>query len=138
MFIVHDQRIIPGLPDTVALPRQAIMASTTDPRAAYSSLIRPGRGVIDGLGPSFFTKLLYFAGGGELKHPCLILDANVARSLHDLGWTSLPRVWANWYTDTYVSYCELLHRWAGELPSRKSGPVAADEIEYSLFTRAKT
>ncbi len=119
----------------VKLLRSAAAESITDAAAAYSMLIRRGGGVIGGLGPSFFTKFLYFAGGGSLDHPCLILDANVARALHDCGWASLPRGWANWYTDTYVSYCELLQRWARELPEHESAPVAPDEIEYALFGR---
>ena len=104
-------------------------------RLAYSSLIRRGGGVIPGLGPAFFTKFLYFAGAGKPTNPCLILDARVSKSLHGAGWDTLPRHrtksgWsysANWYTDTYVSYCETLSRWAAENNARP------DEIERALF-----
>jgi hypothetical protein len=119
--------------DNVNLLRNAAKASTADPRAAYSMLIRPGGGRIDGLGPSFFTKFLYFAGAGVPDHPCAILDANVAKALHRAGWTSLRDGWANWYTDTYVSYEELLQRWARELGEDSQEPVALDQIEYALF-----
>jgi hypothetical protein len=118
---------------SVDLLRSAAEASTVDPRAAYSMLIRSGGGRIDGLGPSFFTKFLYFAGAGDAGHPCAILDANVARALHHNGWTSLRPGWDNWYTDTYVSYVELLQRWARELSQRVARPVAPDELEYALF-----
>lgn len=41
--------------------------------------------------PAFFTKLMYFAGGGHPHHPCAILDENVALALQKTcGWTSLP------------------------------------------------
>lgn len=106
-------------------------------RHAYSTLIRRGGGQIPGLGPAFFTKFLYFVGGGKGEIPCLILDARVARSLHSAGWGSLPQLktrtgWSysyNWYTNTYVSYCELLARWAREARSSAS----PDEFERALF-----
>ncbi|PKQ18264.1 MAG: hypothetical protein CVT68_04270 [Actinobacteria bacterium HGW-Actinobacteria-8] len=106
-------------------------------RQAYSMLIRPGGGMVPGLGPAFFTKFLYFAGRGEGKVPPLILDARVASRLYDAGWTDLPRSSRkngysysyNWYTDTYVSYCELLARWADESPLG----TRPDEIERALF-----
>jgi hypothetical protein len=93
--------------------------------------------VIPALGPAFFTKFLYFAGVGEGSTPCLILDARVAASLYEAGWTDLPRSARkngysfsyNWYTDTYVSYCELLKRWA-DAHGPKTRP---DEIERALF-----
>jgi hypothetical protein len=123
--------------DAVKLLRRAAEVSTVEPRAAYSILIRRGGGVIEGMGPSFFTKFLYFAGAGQPQHPCLILDANVAKALHHQGWTSLRPGWLNWYTDTYVSYCELLARWAGSAGKRLDRAVALDEIDYALFKLGK-
>lgn len=92
-------------------------------RLAYSTLVRSGGGKIPGLGPAFFTKFLYFAGGCAGSVPPLILDARVAGQLYGAGWTELPRSrnksgWGysyNWYTDTYVSYCESIARWATNL-----------------------
>ena len=104
-------------------------------RRAYGSLIRRGGGVIPGLGPAFFTKFLYFAGRGEGAVPSLILDARVASSLCRAGWTTLPHnprsgsFSYNWYTDTYVSYCSLLKRWA----KLAETDVLPDEIERALF-----
>ncbi len=98
-----------------------------DPAGAYA-VLRPGRrNEIPALGPSFFTKFLYFAGGGNPDHPCLILDRVVATALHDkCGWTSLPRTWG-WSADTYQRYCDLLARWARE------HHCVPDEIERTLF-----
>jgi hypothetical protein len=98
-----------------------------DPKAAYA-LLRSGKhNAIRWFGPSFFTKFLYFAGGGEADHPCLILDQVVATKLHDhCGWTSLVGN-GPWPDYTYQRYCDLLARWAGERG------CARDQIEHSLF-----
>lgn len=109
-------------------------------REAYALLIRRGGGAIHGLGPAFFTKLLYFAGRGEGAVPCLILDARVASNLYKAGWESLPfsqrrggkNFSFNWYADTYASYCELLAAWAAAAESR----THSDEIERALFAGA--
>lgn len=111
----------------------AAAAAAGDVTVAYGTLIRRGGGVIPGLGPAFFTKFLYFAGGGDVDHPAAILDARVARSLHRLGWSSLPSGWANWFTATYVSYCDLLGRWAEEVAQDRGAAVGRDELEYLLF-----
>lgn len=116
------------------LLRQAFDAAQAgDPRKAYSSLIRPGRAAIPYLGPAFFSKLLYFASEG-VQQRCLILDARVARSLFNLGWSIAPtyptrNFTYNWYTDTYVSYCELLARWADVAGTAGT----ADMFERALF-----
>lgn len=122
----------------VALLRQSLTcAADGDPRSAYSTLIRPGKAAIPYLGPAFFTKVLYFASEGASGTRCLILDARVARSLHNAGWATLPHrrknFTANWHTDTYVAYCELMQRWAEEASSELGVEVSPDEIELALF-----
>jgi hypothetical protein len=111
-----------------ALLTTAAELSRTSPQAAYE-VLRPGhRNAIGHLGPSFFTKFLYFAGGGDPAHPSLILDRRVATSLRDeCGWESLHRM-GPWPPDTYARYCDLLHRWA------KDHDRAADELERTLFS----
>lgn len=47
------------------LLRRAAGLSMTDPRGAFL-LLKPGGNAISSLGPNFFTKFLYFAGGGAL------------------------------------------------------------------------
>ncbi|MCH6470240.1 8-oxoguanine DNA glycosylase OGG fold protein [Sinomonas terrae] len=120
------------------LKRATELALDGDPAGAYSSLIRRGGGQIAGLGPAFFTKFLYFASEGTTGTRCLILDARVASRLAQAGWTSLPHSGPsysyNWYTDTYVSYCELLARWANEETARSKSEVWPDEIERALFS----
>lgn len=109
-----------------------------DPGSAYGVLIRHGGGQIRGLGPAFFTKLLYFASEDAAGTRCLILDARVAKRLSQAGWTSLPgsgrnRYSYNWFTATYTSYCELLMRWAAEESDRQGRQIWPDEIERALF-----
>jgi hypothetical protein len=109
-----------------ALLTEAARLSRTDPRAAFA-VLRPGEwNAVKHLGPSFFTKFLYVAGGGDPAHPSLILDRRVATSLHAAGWTSLHRS-GPWPADTYARYCDLLQRWAGEHDR------APDELERTLF-----
>ncbi|MBN6039965.1 hypothetical protein [Amycolatopsis sp. 195334CR] len=98
-----------------------------DPGAAYG-LLRPGPyNAIRSLGPAFFTKFLYFAGGGAPDHPCLILDRVVATALRDhAGWTSLYCT-RPWPAQTYQRYCDLLARWG------RQHHRAADEFERALF-----
>ncbi len=81
--------------------RQAAVLSRTDPRAAYQVLRPTKSNALACLGPPFFTKFLYFAGGGDPEHPCLILDSFVADTLQkECGWTSLTR------TDV-VAFCHV-------------------------------
>ncbi|GGM86419.1 hypothetical protein GCM10011609_23620 [Lentzea pudingi] len=119
--------IADDVPRCEELLTEAADLSRRDPFTAYS-LLRPGRhNAIRYLGPSFFTKFLYFAGRGAPGHPCLILDRRVATALRDrCEWTSLHRT-GPWPAETYERYCGLLTRW-----SQESGR-APDEIEFMLF-----
>lgn len=94
--------------------QEAAQASRSDPKRGYA-LLRPNdrRNSIRSLGPAFFTKFLYFAGGGEPDHPCCILDARVATALHAAGWGSLP-ITGPWRATDYEHYSDLLQRWKGE------------------------
>lgn len=126
--IAHLRRdAIRGLVESAELSRE-------EPKAAYEAL-RPAGNLIRWLGPAFFSKFLYFAGAGRPDHPCLILDARVAKALHLAGWSSLHPGGA-WPAGTYERYCELLSRWANDSDVRGTAgrPVAADELELWLFT----
>lgn len=124
--VAHD-------PDSAAtLLQEAARLSRTDPRAAYDLLRPNNKTAIRDLGPAFFTKYLYFAGGGSPDHPCCILDRNVAASLNrTCGWTSLP-IGTGWLASAYERYALLLDRWTDEhhIPRR-------DLIERWLFEDGK-
>ncbi|WP_173079140.1 8-oxoguanine DNA glycosylase OGG fold protein [Phytohabitans rumicis] len=99
---------------TLATLQRAAALAATDPEAAYAQLHpHRHRSRIRGLGPAFGTKFLYFAGGGNPDHPCLILDARVATALRRRGWKTIPN--GGWGPDTYARYCNLAANWATEL-----------------------
>lgn len=120
---------------TGALKGAAVVARS-DPVVAYELLWPGGSNVVRWLGPAFFTKFLYFAGGGDSNHPCLILDRRVARTLHACGWESLSPQ-GNWPAWAYGRYCRLVRRWAVEETVRRHRLVCPDEVERWLFERAK-
>jgi hypothetical protein len=108
-----------------------------DPVEAFAVLIRPQGNLIKGLGPSFATKYLYFAGGGNRKHPCLILDKWVARALRKLpGWDQFPE-WGP-SADDYKKYCEILAQWAKAKSKELERTVGGDEFERCLFELGKS
>ncbi|ORJ61163.1 hypothetical protein [Mycobacterium simiae] len=111
--------------------QQAAWLSRTNPGAAYRLLYPNNRTAIRELGPAFFTKYLYFAGGGAANHPCCILDKNVALALRKTcGWRSLPT--KNWIDTGYERYAALLARWA-----RQQRLARFDVIERWLFEEGK-
>jgi hypothetical protein len=113
---------------------EVALISRTDCAAAYEAICPSGSGnLIDYLGPSFATKFLYFAGGGDEGHPCLILDEVVSAALHARN-RNLPRSYGKWTTGAYVSYCTLLREWAGQRSQELDRTVGADEYERLLFS----
>jgi hypothetical protein len=117
---------------TALLLRTAARRSAADPRSAFQ-LLKPRDNAIGSLGPNFFSKFLYFAGGGAVDHACLIVDARVLRSLH--RETRRP-VFApkstNYGPGVYEAALGVMGVWAEEL----SGPertVGADEVERWAF-----
>lgn len=124
--------------------RTAIAQAPSDPAAAYDTLYPRVQGVrgqrktrrpaIPELGPAFFTKVLYFAGGGALDHPCVILDSQVAAALRKYcRWSTLGDNY--WSPETYQRYVDLLGRWAEEASGHLGRPVSRDEFERFLFGR---
>lgn len=111
--------------------RAAAVRARTSPADAYETLYPSGRTLLKYLGPAFFTKYLYFAGGGAVTHPCAILDRVVAANLRTRGWDGLRS--AGWSAVTYEQYCELVACWAREASTQLARPVAGDEVEHWLF-----
>jgi hypothetical protein len=115
---------------------EAARLAQVDPAAAYDSLRPNGKSRIAHLGPAFFTKYLYFAGGPSPENPCLILDRVVANALAARGWTSLKT--SAWPTATYSRYLDLISRW--RVAAGDAGPAVGSELarcdlfEKYLFT----
>lgn len=97
----------------------------TPAKDAYQAFYATAQYRLKGLGPAFFTKLLYFAADPsdtrELRH--LILDQKVAASI---GWPN--KVW--WDTSEYVDYLELVNETMQQMPEAER----SDCIEMRLFS----
>lgn len=107
-----------------------IFQATRDEGAAagWSALLADHK--VRGLGISFGTKLLYFAGystGHELRP--LVLDDNVRWSLYDLARGAVPPPGTTVMKKHYLNYLELARSWADD-PSWAQEP---DVVEYALF-----
>lgn len=102
--------------------------------AAYWRMLRGGANSIKGLGPSFFTKWLYFSaydGWDIAKGPApLILDARVARAL---GWT-LVNLQSR---KRYEEYFQVVQQVQDELRDLDSDHTRPHCIEHALFTVGK-
>lgn len=94
------------------------------PASAYRALSRHQRLWVSGLGPSYFTKLMYFAAFGAKPHMSqpLIMDNNVIAGLVKV--TDRPWVAS---LDAYMSYIDLAKDWAYEFDTEP------DVIERRLF-----
>ncbi|MFJ1768519.1 hypothetical protein ACIOD2_49960 [Amycolatopsis sp. NPDC088138] len=85
---------------------------------------------LKGLGPAFFTKILYFAGyrRGHGGPQPLILDSVVAARLPPEAGAA-PRFTSGWWTSTWRDY--LL--WAAEQADRTEYGGEPDHVEMDLF-----
>ncbi|NEE01183.1 8-oxoguanine DNA glycosylase OGG fold protein [Phytoactinopolyspora halotolerans] len=110
------------------LLHSAAATARTDPAEAFR-LLRRRRATVKGFGPAFFTKFLYFAGGGDPRHPCLIVDSRVQRTLHTCtgGQHALLKPDFGYRVDAYIAALTVLETWAAELS------VAGDEVERWAF-----
>jgi hypothetical protein len=98
-------------------------------KEAYQSLQPGSKAAIPNLGPSYFTKFLYFATGGG---PALIIDQRAVESLLALHKPRILHHASGWSADEYVDYCETLEEWAASLTAANR-PCQADELERALF-----
>lgn len=113
--------------------RLAAIASREDPDVAFR-ILKPGlRSSIKHLGPGFFTKYLYFAGGGSADHPSLIVDSRVLRTLSNhLSGRPFAHLFS-YGAGTYQRALEALNGWADSASADLGRSVAADEVERWAF-----
>jgi len=89
----------------------------------YRALATTSR--LEGLGPAFGTKLLYFWQPPGARPQALIFDAFVAGWLDRHAGIRIDAV--QWSVKAYSRYLELMHTWADELR------VQPDELEMCIF-----
>lgn len=117
---------------TALLLRDAARLAVTDPEMAFLKL-QPNRPALKSWGPNFFTKYLYFAGGGALDHPSLIVDARVLATLKEAaGDLAFRSRYTNYSVGTYLAACDVMKTWADQLSSQER-TVGADEVERWAF-----
>lgn len=101
--------------------------------SAYQLLLA-GSNHIDGLGPAFFTKFLYFVGYDHTakgRRP-LVLDQYVAKGLNDIQGLGLPTT--GWSSDQYAGYLDWAHNEAVG-----PGPIQSeDEAEFRIWEHGKS
>jgi hypothetical protein len=99
-------------------------------RAAYVAFCPRQPAHVRGLGPAFFTKLLYFAGYRRRQGAVqpLILHAVVAGRLPEAAGPARRRKWG-WRSAEWVEYL----RWAADEAARPRFGGEPDEVEMALF-----
>lgn len=121
---------------TAVLLRDSARLAVKNPEQAFLKL-QPNRPALKSWGPNFFTKYLYFAGGGTIDHPSLIVDARVLATLAEItGKPGLRARYTNYSVNTYSSACSVMRTWAEELSS-PDRTVGADEVERWAFEAGK-
>ncbi|MYR08703.1 hypothetical protein GTV32_21380 [Gordonia sp. SID5947] len=112
------------------LLHEAAQASREDPAKAFE-LLKPDRGgnVIERLGPTGFTWFLYFAGGGDPRHPSQVLEGKAARTVRRAGWKRFPV--STWTSDDYAQYVEVVDRWRVESGADRNDVIVRGLVSVS-------
>jgi hypothetical protein len=132
----RTQQILAGDPDGARLeaalaPLRAGHLDADQLREVYVTLHRGQRHHVRGLGPAFYTKLIYFAGyhrGAGGVQP-LILDKQVALRLPDDAGPAGRRT-TGWRSAEWLAY--LL--WAAEQAQRPAFGSEPEQVEMALFS----
>lgn len=124
------------LPRAEGILRSAYKDASKSARDGYTSLRGPrNTNAFKFLGPAFFTKVLYFAGGGNPAHPCLIVDERVLATLR-AGTDADDKRFNYSYgypVSTYDSAVNIMQEWAHTAANDLGREVAADEVERWAF-----
>ncbi|MGG5752765.1 hypothetical protein ACQ3I4_09085 [Zafaria sp. Z1313] len=114
----------------------AAQEARTDPGKAFD-LLKPRGTAIKYLGPAFFTKYMYFAGGGRADHPSLIVDQYVLATLHRLTGDNLLKPRFGFGRAAYLAAVQQMQDLAGRASQEVGRAVAADEVERWAFEYGK-
>lgn len=124
------------LPRAEGILRSAYIEASKSARAGYTSFRGPrNTNAFKFLGPAFFTKVLYFSGGGNPAHPCLIVDDRVLATLRAATGPEDDRFdyRYGYPVSTYDSAVNLMQEWANTAADGLGREVAADEVERWAF-----
>lgn len=124
------------LPRAEGILRRAYLEALVSARDGYTSMRgRRNTNAFKFLGPAFFTKVLYFAGGGNPGHPCLIVDDRVLATLRGSVDSEDKRFnyRYGYPVSTYESAVDLMQDWANTAADDLGREVAADEVERWAF-----
>lgn len=105
--------------------------SEADLRSAYQRFNSASPTHLRGLGPAFFSKVLYFAGyrrGAGGVQP-LILDRRIASHLPPAAGPAHARQWG-WPSEHWIAYL----RWAADQATRTVFGGEPDTVEMALFS----
>ncbi|MEV4721840.1 hypothetical protein AB0J94_32030 [Micromonospora noduli] len=128
IFNLNDDRIDRRLGEALRLLR------SDGPVTAYAALGRGGDHRLEGLGPSFFTKLLYFLGWDSAAgdHRPLIMDQYMVIGMNDCRSTSW-RPLVPWTADQYGEYLA----WAQETANDWGAGTETDVVERAIWEHGK-
>jgi hypothetical protein len=118
----------PGAPERLLSAVRTL--ADEGPLAAYRRLGRTDDCKLEGLGPAFATKYLYFCQPRPVRTTALILDDLVAFWLDCNVTFRLDAV--PWSARTYRRYLDQMHAWADELD------CASDDLEQCMFQTEAT
>lgn len=86
---------------------------------------------LPGVGPSFFTKMLWAIGTTlDVRPTPLIMDRLVWAALGEIGWNSQVAAGSRRWGDRYVAYLRACEEWAGDHHT-------PEDVEYTLFLRGR-
>ncbi|MFI7307655.1 hypothetical protein ACIBM8_31065 [Micromonospora aurantiaca] len=120
---------------TAKLVKALTVLRDQGPAKAYEMLALGGEQKLPYLGPSFYTKLLYFADARPDAQPgrALILDQFVAIALKEVEhWDITER--GPWGPDQYQRWLEFAHNHA-RTESTNQAAVRPDAIEAAMFRK---
>jgi hypothetical protein len=124
------------LPRAEGILRNAYLDTSDSARDGYTSMRGPGStNAFKFVGSAFFTKVLYFPGAGNPRHPCLIVDDRVLATLCALVGPEDKRFNCRYGypVSTYESAVSLMQEGANTAADDLGREVAADEVERWAF-----
>lgn len=120
--------------------KAALDLSLEDRMASFKAFRNKGRNLFPFLGPSFFSKLMYFYGAGDPSHGAPIVDLRVLRALSRTEAGKGIYVGFNYGPQTYARACTIMEDISSAaLTSKQAGlkDCSPDVVERWAFEAGK-